>query len=122
MDAVTAAGGLTADADRQRINLAAQVFDGERLWIPAEGEIEPTVVAGAGAGGEDPGGGGSGPIDINRSDEARLQDLPGIGPALAAAIVEHRADAGPFASIDGLLDVPGIGPAKLEQLRDLAVV
>jgi competence protein ComEA len=48
--------------------------------------------------------------------------LPGVGPATAAAIIEHRERAGPFASVDELLEVPGIGDAKLAQLRDLVSV
>jgi competence protein ComEA len=124
VDAVAAAGGLTDNADRERINLAARVSDGERLWIPALGQVEPTVVAGRGGGAGTAGGSGDipGPIDLNQADEAQLQELPGIGPALAAAIVEHRIDHGPFRSVDELLDVTGIGPSKLAQLRDLAVV
>lgn len=123
VDAVAAAGGLTDDADLARINLAARLSDGERLWIPAIGEVEPTVVAGSSNGGGVVGAGDglSGPININLADEASLQELPGIGPALAAAIVEHRTAHGPFRSIDDLLDVTGIGPAKLAQLKDLVV-
>jgi competence protein ComEA len=122
MDAVAAAGGLTDDADRERINLAARVSDGERLWLPAVGEAEPGVVASAGGGDRGPEGeSDGGPIDINAADESDLEQLPGIGPALAAAIVGHRNDHGPFRSVDDLLDVSGIGPAKLEQLRDLVV-
>ena len=123
VDAVAAAGGLTDEADRERINLAARVSDGERLWIPAIGEIEPAVVAGSSSGGGAVGASGdfSEPININQANEARLQELPGIGPALAAAIVEHRTDHGPFHSVDELLDVAGIGPTKLAQLRDLAI-
>ena len=48
-----------------------------------------------------------------------LETLPGIGPSLASAIVEHRSREGPFQTVDDLLAVPGIGPAKLDALRDL---
>lgn len=53
---------------------------------------------------------------------SELEALPGIGPALAARIVEYRDGHGPFASVDDLTDVPGIGPAKLEALRSQATV
>ena len=43
--------------------------------------------------------------------------MPGLGPATAARIVDHREVHGPFGSIEALLDVPGIGPATLEQMR-----
>jgi competence protein ComEA len=123
IDAVAAAGGTTAAADEHRVNLAAPVVDGQRLWVPAVGEEEPTVVAGSGGGGggETASDIGSGPVDVNEADETRLQDLPGIGPALAAAIIQYRTDHGPFGTVEDLLDVPGIGPAKLAQLEAQAI-
>jgi competence protein ComEA len=65
----------------------------------------------------------SGPIDLNTATVDELDELPGVGrPATAAAIVEHRDQHGPFASIDDLTDVSGIGPAKLDAVRDLVRV
>ena len=64
----------------------------------------------------------TGPIDLNTATPAELEELPGIGPATAAAIVEHREEHGPFASVDDLTDVSGIGPAKLDAIRDLVRV
>ena len=130
-DAVEAAGGLTAEADRMRLNLAEPLSDGARLWVPAVGESAgPEVVSasagaggGAGAGGAGAGGGRAGaPLNVNTADAAALQELPGIGPALAAAIVEHRRQSGPFTTVDELVEVSGIGPAKLDQIRPLATV
>jgi competence protein ComEA len=57
-------------------------------------------------------------VAINQADSLELERLPGIGPALAAAIIEWRDEHGPFRQVDDLLDVPGIGPAKLEALAD----
>ncbi len=127
-DAVEAAGGLTAEADRMRLNLAEPLSDGLRLWVPAVGEAaRPEVVpltAGTRDGGHSGAGGGrSGvPLNVNTAGTAALEELPGIGPALAAAIVEHRQRHGPFASVDELVEVSGIGPAKLERIRPLATV
>ena len=119
-DAIAAAGGLTGAADPARINLAAPVADGERIYVLAVGETEPAVaVGGQGArSGDAP----TGPIDLNTADAEALDSLPGIGPATAAAIIQHRAEVGLFTSVDQLLDVPGIGEAKLEVLRDLVTV
>ena len=64
----------------------------------------------------------SGPIDVNHATVDQLDELPGIGPATAAAIVDHREQNGPFATIDDLEAVRGIGPAKLEAIRDLVTV
>ena len=125
-DAVEAAGGLTAEADRVRLNLAEPLSDGLRLWVPAMGEAAgPEVVpltAGTSNGGRAGAGGGraGGPLNVNSADAVALEELPGIGPALAAAIVEHRRRHGPFATVDKLVEVSGIGPAKLEQIRPLA--
>lgn len=135
-DLIAAAGGLSADADPDRINLAAPVRDGERVYVPRRGEVSaPEVVAGGGGG--DPSGpaGPSGPasgtgagggppapgdrVDLNRADADALDALPGIGPTTADAILRHRAEHGPFRTVDDLQEVPGIGPAKLAQLRDL---
>lgn len=56
-------------------------------------------------------------MDLNRASAADLDRLPGIGPVLAARIVEHRRHHGAFRHVDELLGVPGIGPRLLERLR-----
>jgi len=119
-DAIDAADGLTAEADRTRINLAAQLADGQRVWVPAVGEPEPTVVNMDAAPGavSSPGA----PVNINTGDLATLETLPGIGPSIAAAIIRHRQEHGAFSRAEGLLEVPGIGPAKLDQILSLVTV
>ncbi len=119
IDAIQAAGGLTTEADRSRLNLALLVEDEQRVWVPRMGEDEPPVVAPSGGSSESSVGGGA-VVDINRASPTELEALPGIGPSLAAAIVEHREREGAFATVEELLDVAGIGPAKLEQLRPMA--
>jgi competence protein ComEA len=57
------------------------------------------------------------PLDLNAATAAELDALPGIGPVLAARIVEHRRQHGPFRRVDELLSVPGIGPRLLARLR-----
>lgn len=137
-DLVEAAGGLTKSADRDRVNLAAPLTDGERVWLPAAGEDEvPEVVAGAGGGSGSPssgatpssggtsGGAASGPtvpVDLNSATAVELDALPGVGPATATAILSYRDEHGRFSTVDELLDVRGIGDAKLEQLRPLVRV
>jgi competence protein ComEA len=119
-DAIAAAGGLAPAADAARINLAAPLVDGERVYVLAEGEEEPAVAVGTAP--PDGEGGASGPIDLNTADAEALDSLPGVGPATAAAIIQHRTENGFFTNVDQLLDVPGIGEAKLEALRDLVTV
>lgn len=121
-DLLAAAGGASPDADIDRVNLAAALVDGQRVWFPRLGEPEPPLVvdpAGGAAGPEAGGGVPAGPVDLNTATAEQLDTLPGVGPATAAAIIEHRERNGPFRSVDALLDVPGIGDAKLAQLRDL---
>ena len=126
-DAVAAAGGALADGDLDGLNLAAPLVDGQRVYVPHAGEIDPASVPSGGT----PSGGvpgatapvaPAGPIDLNAATAADLEMLPGVGPATAAAIVEDRRRNGPFASVDDLDRVPGIGPAKLAALRDQVTV
>lgn len=123
VDAIDAAGGLHAEADRARLNLAAPIADGQRLWVPWQGEDEPPVVAPDG-GGTAPGAGEptGGLIDLNTADQASLETLPGIGPSIAGAIVQHREREGRFERVEDLLEVAGIGPSRLAQLQPLVVV
>lgn len=62
------------------------------------------------------------PLDINTATAEKLEELTGIGPALARAIVDYRAEHGPFRSVDELLAVSGIGEAKLGGFRDEVTV
>jgi competence protein ComEA len=121
IDALTAAGAPTDDADVQRLNLAAHVADGERIAVPRVGEPDPAPAINASAA-PDGGGASAGPVDLNTATEAQLEALPGIGPALAAAIVKERDKDGGFTKVDDLQRVRGIGDARLEQLRDLVTV
>ena len=62
------------------------------------------------------------PLNLNTATQAQLELLPGIGPALAQAILDYRAEFGPFTAPDQLMEVPGIGEkrfAAVEQLIDV---
>ncbi len=124
IDAVDLAGGLAADADTARVNLAAELVDGQRLVVPVVGQDPPVEVASGGAtsGGAASAGGPAGPLELNSATVEQLDELPGVGPSTAAAIVEHRSTVGAFRSVEDLLDVRGIGDAKLDALRDLVVI
>ena len=121
-DLVKAAGGLTSDADYDRVNLAAALVDEQWVYFPKVGEIGvPAPVGGSSAGAYSPAA-RSGPLNINTATAEQLESLPGVGPAIAAAILEHRQRIGGFSSVDGLLAVSGIGPSKLESIRPLVAV
>ena len=112
-DLVDTAGGLEADADDAAVNLAERLSDGQQIYVPVEGELPA---------GEEPGSDLAGPIDVNTATASQLDELPGIGPSLATAIIAYRAEHGPFATLDALEQVPGIGPSKLLRLRPHATV
>lgn len=123
VDAVEAAGGLRADADRARLNLAAVLGDGQRVWVPIVGEAEPDVV-GPDGGAPSPSGESGAPtvVNLNTADATALETLPGIGPSIAAAIMRHRETEGAFARVEDLLEVAGIGPSRLAQIEPLVAV
>lgn len=124
LDAVEAAGGFVAEADKNALNLAARVEDGERLDIPyvagyVQDEEEGFVVVSEGtpsplAGDE--------LIDINTASFEELDKLPGIGPTTAQKIIDYRDENGPFARIEDIVNVSGIGPATYEEIKDLIIV
>jgi competence protein ComEA len=129
IDAIRAAGGATPRADLARLNLAAKLADGTRIAVPIIGQPPPPLDPAALSGSADPGvgdpsaaGGSDTPINVNTATADQLEVLPGIGPTLAAAIVQERERNGAFRSIDDLNRVPGIGPGRLSQLHDLVSV
>ncbi|ACL70043.1 helix-hairpin-helix domain-containing protein [Halothermothrix orenii] len=138
IDAVNAAGGTTDEADRHAVNLAAPIYDGEKIVIPAKIKSNK---------GEDPALlndiTGSKPvsvsrsreevnknnellitdkypekINLNRSSQEQLQKLPGIGPSKARSIVKYREENGFFTDKAQLLNVSGIGEKTYEKLKD----
>jgi competence protein ComEA len=120
-DLIDAAGGLAPDADANQLNLAALLADGERVYVPRVGEAVPAPVNG-GVGSDGSPAGATSPVDLNTATAEQLEELPGVGPATAQAIMDYRETNGPFRSVEELLDVRGIGDAKLDALRDLVRV
>ncbi|WP_150462857.1 ComEA family DNA-binding protein [Nesterenkonia ebinurensis] len=119
-DAVDAAGGLTDEAARHGINLAAEVQDGSLIYVPTEQELESGDHPPATGNGEDQSGeaGQAELINLNTAEAAQLEKLPGIGPALAERIITYRQANGEFSSLEELAAVSGIGPAILENIAD----
>ncbi|WP_105033850.1 helix-hairpin-helix domain-containing protein [Cryobacterium aureum] len=124
MDAIAAAGGLTAEADPAGVNLARIVTDGEQFYVPRQGEIPPALPAVVGGTGGGTGGSGASAakVNLNTATVADLDSLPRIGPTMAQRIIEYRTKNGRFTSVDGLRDVTGIGDKTFEALKDLITI
>jgi competence protein ComEA len=111
VDAVFAAGGLTEDADNASVNLARELTDGEQI-----------IVFSISQEGQSPGTNSSGLISLNRAGDKELEELPGIGPALAGRIIAWREANGGFKSVQDLLKVSGIGESLLAGVVDLVTL
>src|SRR3990167_4788707 len=96
-DALIAAGGLTSDANRKAINLAAKIADGQKIYVPAIGEtVSANVISGSIAGSNNT---SSSIISLNSSSQSDLEKLPGIGPVSAQKIIDNR----PYTLLEELL-------------------
>lgn len=143
--AITAAGGGTAAADLNRLNLASVLADGQKIYVPRQGEpLQPEAAApggqpagsapagsppaGAGAAGTGPGasddgsGAAGAKINLNTATAEELDGLPRVGPVLAQRIVDWRAEHGNFKAVEELDAVDGVGPKMLEALLPLVTV
>lgn len=119
-DAIRRAGGTTARADTQGINLAAKLTDAQQVVVPRKvpaGGQAGAPVAAPSAEGATPGAPPSAPVSLNSATAEQLDTLDGVGPATAQKILQYRVQHGGFRSIDDLAQIPGIGPKRLEALR-----
>jgi competence protein ComEA len=121
IDVIEKAGGLKEGADETKINFAGRVTDEMVLYIPLIGEEGENMIVSAGASSTSTSQ-GEGKININKATSDELQNLPGIGPSKAEAIIAYREDSGLFQTIDDLKLVTGIGDKTFEKLQDQIIV
>ncbi|MEC1522903.1 helix-hairpin-helix domain-containing protein [Neobacillus niacini] len=121
IDVVQRAGGLTENADESKVNFAEHVQDAMVIYIPAKGE-DGSVTQGLTTNPSETGGAKQGKINLNKAGEIELQNLPGIGPSKAAAIIEYRETNGLFKNVEDLKNISGIGDKTFDKLKDLITV
>ena len=117
-DAISAAGGFLAEAEKSQINLAALLEDGQKLEIPYIEGASPVIATPI----PDVVTSTTELIDINIASAEELESLPGIGPTTAQKIIEYREQNGPFLNIEDIINVSGIGPGTYERIKDLITV
>ena len=117
-DAIEGAGGIKSEANLKDINLAYEVSDGEKIYIPnlAELESEETGNQEALTGGGDTSSNSK--VNINKASAAELTKIPGVGESTAQKIISYREENGKFKNIEDIKNVSGIGDSKFEKIKD----
>ena len=138
MQAIRAAGGPTAEADLDAVNLAQKVTDGEKVFVPRRGmtpqppppsEIAassaapdaapsptPPKTSGKGSHSNKMTAGSGEQIALNTATAEQLERLPGVGPSMAGRILAYRQQAGGFGKSEDLMQVVGLGPKKFAKI------
>ena len=119
-DVIDKAGGTTADADLSNINLAYEVEDGQKIYIPNKNNKENVeyIIEKAGEGIINNEENTSKKININTASQTELETLSGIGPSTALKIIQYREENGDFDSIEDIKNVSGIGDAKFNNIKE----
>ncbi len=123
-DAIDEAGGLTEEADIGRVNLAYELEDGQKIYIPNKKDKNSSDYITDGVDeivlkdNELNGNSNTSYININKATTEELQTLNGIGESLAKSIIEYRETNGKFKNKEDLKNVAGIGDSKYEKIKD----
>lgn len=126
VDAIKKAGGETKEADLSQVNLAYVLQDGQKIYIPNKNEkisaytsenmgenIEQNNTTTKKKGAK---------VNINTAGVEELDQLPGIGPAIAQRIIDYRKEHGEFKKVEDVQEVKGIGDAKFSEIKDSITV
>lgn len=132
IDAIKEAGGETKQADLSQVNLAYELQDGQKIYIPNKNEkiteyivdnSNENLMNNQNTNKSDLGSNGKIiKININTATLAELDNLPGIGPSTAQKIIEYREENGKFKKIEDIQNVKGIGEAKYEDIKEKITV
>ena len=124
IDVIEKAGGLTEQADLSNVNLAYEIKDGQKIYIPNKKDEEnigiimtemPNYITSKE---ETTTENGVLMININKSTQTELEQLPGIGPSIASSIIKYRKEKGNFKNIEEIKNVEGIGESKYNKIKD----
>lgn len=116
-DALDAAGGLTDEADSQKVNLAQRVEDQMVIVVPKVGEEATEIPAGV----TSKEAAKEGKVNINTATVEELKTLKGVGEKKAEAIIEYRKKNGSFKTKEDLMKVRGIGKKLFESFQERIV-
>lgn len=133
IDAVNKAGGFTDNADTQKVNLAYELEDGVKVYIPSKNEEIENVTTTQKYVSTDSGDdvvieensvikSNDVMVNINQATQTELETLPGIGPSTALKIISYREENGKFLNIEDIKNVSGIGESKFENIKNLICV
>ena len=127
-DAIIAAGGETELADLNKVNLAYELEDGQKINICSIlDDNNNTIELISNYAGEnviisdnitDITGIRSRKININKASVEELQNINGIGPSLAEKIINYRNKNGKFEDINELKNISGLGEKKFESIKE----
>ena len=111
------------DGDLDRLNLAAKLTDGQRVYVGRPGVADPGAAGGGDVAGVSGGAATPGArLNLNTATQAQLEELPGVGPAFVQAILAERQRRGGFTSVNDLRSVRGIGDKRFADLSPLVTV
>lgn len=122
--AIEKAGGMTEEAMETYLNLAEQVEDGQKIYVPTKEEVESGEVENIGVSisTTQESEGGSGKVNINAASKEELMTLTGIGEAKAESIIEYRETVGAFSEPEDIQNITGIKDGVYSNIEDEIIV
>ncbi len=120
-DAIQKAGGIKPEANLKEINLASEIEDGEKIYVPNLVEqVEETTLSSESE--ANTSSKSDGKVNINKASVSELTSIPGVGASTAQKIITYREENGKFKTIEDIKNVSGIGDSKYNSMKDFISV